>query len=305
MKKMKVENGDVAAGENSSATASSNGPVKSAYDKYVEQFEKQMKDPNFFKNKKKEEALKKAEARAAKKRKADQIRNATLQEEEEEDFAGDDEEELEESAADLPNDNEEEDEGDAEFDEISSKAVRKLKQEVKETGVRRSRRSAAIKRVKYVDDYDSNEFDDSSSEDERRKVPVKKPPPQKGRGRGRPKGSKNKKTKLTSRQKWQMEDALDTRPKIEKYLGRRLSDDGVVEYLIKFVGMSYLHCKWKTYEAILRDCNVAIRHVGMLTIFDKLVEKEGEEKWNGDIAKDLITIDKIIAEKQVLKLRMK
>ena len=80
---VKVENGNVAAGENSSATASSNGPVKSAYDKYVEQFEKQMKDPNFFKNKKKEEALKKAEARAAKKRKADQIRNATLQEEEE------------------------------------------------------------------------------------------------------------------------------------------------------------------------------------------------------------------------------
>ena len=56
---VKVENGDVAAGENSSATTSSNGPVKSAYDKYVEQFEKQMKDPNFFKNKKKGGSFKK------------------------------------------------------------------------------------------------------------------------------------------------------------------------------------------------------------------------------------------------------
>ena len=63
-----------------------------------------------------------------------------------------------------------------------------------------------------MDDYDSNEFDDSSSEDERRKVLVKKPPLKRVVGEaGR---SKNKKTKLTSRQKWQMEDALDTRPKL-------------------------------------------------------------------------------------------
>ena len=32
---------------------------------------------------------------------------------------------------------------------------------------------------------------------------------------------------------------------------------------------------------------VAIRHVGMLTMFDKVVEKEGEEKVDGDIAKTL------------------
>ena len=78
-----------------------------------------------------------------------------------------------------------------------------------------------------------------------------------------------------TRKQWELEDAMDTRPKIEKYIGRRLSDSGEVQYLLKFVNMSYLHCVWKTYEEIVRDCNVAVRHVGMLTQFDKRVDREG------------------------------
>ena len=67
---------------------------------------------------------------------------------------------------------------DGEFDEISKYAVNKVKQQVEEVGVRRSRRST--KRVKYVDDFDPEEFNDSSSDEEAGEK-IQKPEPVKKR----------------------------------------------------------------------------------------------------------------------------
>merc|ERR1712138_344328 len=55
-------------------------------------------------------------------------------------------------------------EEDGEFDEISKHAAMKIKNKATENGIRRSGRNT--KRIKYTDDYDSDEFNDESNSEE-------------------------------------------------------------------------------------------------------------------------------------------
>jgi SNF2 family DNA or RNA helicase len=199
-------------------------------------------------------------------------------------------------------------EEDGDFVAFSKQTHKKIVQKVTEGGIRRSSRAAATKRVKYADDdSDEDEFNESSSDEQ-----TKKSARTAKKGRGRPKGSKNlpkgegkssaaSKNKNNANQREEVEDSsIDSNDhKIEKFLGRRLNDTGEVEYCVKFQNFSYLHLKWLTYSEMFEHSEMTTRQMGLMAAFDRLVDEEGEEKWNGDVDPDLTKIDRIVAEKQV------
>ena len=134
---------------------------------------------------------------------------------------------------------------------------------------RRPRRTPkkAVNYAKYFDE-DANE-----EEEEIRATPhpktSKKPsdaPPSGKRSRGRPRKSAIVEEERYDEEDEYMEGVSDEGPTVEKILSKRTSKGGVVEYYVKWTGLSYLHAEWITKDELV----ACTRNAGTrLTRFDK------------------------------------